>query len=120
MIQGLCRFILKLWGWKVMAGEMPDKKAIIIGAPHTSIWDYVISWLYYTSVGGTAHTVIKKEMFRLNAEFTQALAAPDIRERLARMGAEPSPMSPEAFASFVRAEQAKYERVVKSSGARVE
>jgi tripartite-type tricarboxylate transporter receptor subunit TctC len=57
---------------------------------------------------------------RLNAEFTQALAAPDIRERLARMGAEPSPMSPEAFANFVRAEQAKYERVVKSSGARVE
>ena len=57
---------------------------------------------------------------RLNAEFARALAAPDIRERLARMGAEPSPMSPEAFANFVRAEQAKYERVVKSSGARVE
>lgn len=63
MIQGLCRIILRLWGWKVVAGEMPDKKAIIIGAPHTSIWDYVISWIYYTSVGGTAHTVIKKEMF---------------------------------------------------------
>jgi tripartite-type tricarboxylate transporter receptor subunit TctC len=57
---------------------------------------------------------------RLNAEFARALAAPDIRERLARMGAEPSPMSPEAFANFVRAEQAKYERVVKASGARVE
>ncbi len=63
MRQKICKVIMRLWGWKAMAGEMPDPKAIIIGAPHTSIWDYVISWLYYTSVGGVAHTVIKKEMF---------------------------------------------------------
>lgn len=59
----LCKFILKLWGWKTMSGKAPAKKAIIIGVPHTSIWDYVVSYLYYTSVGGLAHTVIKKESF---------------------------------------------------------
>ena len=42
---------------------MPDKKAIIIGVPHSSIWDFVISWIYYTSVGGKARVIIKKEMF---------------------------------------------------------
>lgn len=42
---------------------MPSKKAIIIGVPHTSAWDFVISWLYYTSVGGTAHIIVKKEFF---------------------------------------------------------
>lgn len=50
-------------GWKPINGKMPHKKAIIIGVPHTSNWDFVISYLYYTSVGGVAHTMIKKEFF---------------------------------------------------------
>lgn len=63
MLRKTCKFILKLWGWKAVSGEMPDKKAIILGVPHTSMWDFVISWLYYTSVGGLARIMIKKEMF---------------------------------------------------------
>ncbi|MCG8499162.1 MAG: 1-acyl-sn-glycerol-3-phosphate acyltransferase [Firmicutes bacterium] len=54
---------MKLWGWKAVNGIMPHKKAIIIGVPHTSAWDFVISYLYYTSVGGVANIVIKKEFF---------------------------------------------------------
>jgi len=54
---------MKLWGWKAVNGVMPHKKAIIIGVPHTSAWDFVIAYLYYTSVGGLAHIVIKKEFF---------------------------------------------------------
>ena len=50
-------------GWKTINGVMPHKKAIIIGVPHTSAWDFVISYLYYTSVGGIAHIVIKREFF---------------------------------------------------------
>ena len=52
---------MKLWGWKAVNGVMPHKKAIIIGVPHTSALDFLISYLYYTSVGGVAHIVIKKE-----------------------------------------------------------
>lgn len=59
----LCRILLKLWGWKTVNGVMPHKKAIIIGVPHTSAWDFVISYLFYTSVGGVAHVMIKKEFF---------------------------------------------------------
>jgi 1-acyl-sn-glycerol-3-phosphate acyltransferase len=55
--------MLRLWGWKIVNGVMPHKKAIIIGVPHTSAWDFVISYLYYTSVGGVAHIVIKREFF---------------------------------------------------------
>jgi 1-acyl-sn-glycerol-3-phosphate acyltransferase len=58
-----CKFALKLWGWKTINGVMPHQKAIIIGVPHTSAWDFVISYLYYTSVGGVANTVIKREFF---------------------------------------------------------
>lgn len=55
--------MLKLLGWKAVNGVMPHKKAIIIGVPHTSAWDFVISYLYYTSVGGVANIVIKREFF---------------------------------------------------------
>lgn len=79
--------------------------------------DFDIStWFGVFAPAGTPRPIVD----RLNTEFTRALSAPDIRERLARMGAEPSPMSPEAFANFVRAEQAKYEHIVKESGARIE
>lgn len=62
-MKSLCRFLLKLIGWKAVNGVMPHKKAIIIGVPHTSAWDFVISYIYYTSVGGVANIVIKKEFF---------------------------------------------------------
>ena len=62
-MQAVCRVLLKLLGWKTVGGVMPHKKAIIIGVPHTSAWDFVISYLYYTSVGGVVNIVIKKEFF---------------------------------------------------------
>ena len=58
---------------------------------------------------------------RLNAEIVRALDAKDMRERLEKMGAEPLPNNtPEHFAAFIRAEAAKYAKVVKDSGARVD
>lgn len=57
---------------------------------------------------------------RLNRAFTEALASPDVKARLATLMAEPSPTTPEQFAAFVRAENAKYEKVVKTTGARAD
>ncbi len=57
---------------------------------------------------------------RLNKAFVEALDAADTKARLATLLAEPAPMSPEQFAAFVKAELAKYEPLVKASGARVE
>ena len=44
----------------------------------------------------------------------------ELRARLASLYAEPMPMAPERFAAFVKGELAKYEPLVKASGARVE
>ena len=63
MMKAICKFIMKLWGWKAVNGVMPHKKSIIIGVPHTSALDFAISYLYYTAAGGVAHIVIKKEFF---------------------------------------------------------
>jgi len=57
---------------------------------------------------------------RLNRAFVEALASADIKTRLASLMAEPAPTTPEAFAQFVRSEHAKYESVVKRSGAKAD
>ena len=56
--------ILSMMGWRGMDEAIPAPKCIILGAPHTSIWDFVISWLYYRSVGGNAKVMIKKGFFK--------------------------------------------------------
>jgi tripartite-type tricarboxylate transporter receptor subunit TctC len=57
---------------------------------------------------------------KLNRAFVDALASPEVKARLATLMAEPAPTTPEAFAAIVRAEHAKYEKVVKASGAKAE
>ena len=54
---------------------------------------------------------------KVNGDISAILEAPDLRERLQRMDAEPSPQSPDDFARFVREEIARWAKVVKASGA---
>jgi tripartite-type tricarboxylate transporter receptor subunit TctC len=57
---------------------------------------------------------------RLNKAFVDALGSADVKSRLATLMAEPAPSTPEGFAQFVRAEHAKYEQIVKRSGAKAD
>ena len=57
---------------------------------------------------------------RLNRAFVAALNSADVKAKLAPMMAEPAPSTPEQLGQFVKAELAKYERVVKASGAQVD
>ncbi len=57
---------------------------------------------------------------RLHKAFTDALASPELQARLGALMAEAMPLTPQQFADFVKRENAKYERVVKASGAKVE
>ncbi len=63
MWKKFCGFLLKALGWTADSNPVPEPKCIILGVPHTSIWDFVISYLYYTSVGGKAYVMIKKDFF---------------------------------------------------------
>jgi tripartite-type tricarboxylate transporter receptor subunit TctC len=57
---------------------------------------------------------------RLNRAFVEAINTPELKARLAGLMAEPMPGTPDQFAQFVRRESAKYEAVVKASGAKID
>ena len=56
----------------------------------------------------------------LSAEIGKVRAQPDVRQRLNELGVEPGSGSPEEFEAFLRDEIAKWAKVVKASGARVD
>jgi tripartite-type tricarboxylate transporter receptor subunit TctC len=74
------------------------------------------TWFGIFVPAGTPREIVD----RLHAEFTAALAAPDLRDKMLNLGAEPVASRPEDFARYIRSEAEKYSRVVKSSGARAD
>ncbi|MGH6954810.1 MAG: tripartite tricarboxylate transporter substrate-binding protein, partial [Alphaproteobacteria bacterium] len=52
----------------------------------------------------------------LSGEVQKILAQPEIRTRIMGLGLDVAPASPDALAAFLRAELAKWERLVKDAG----
>ena len=76
----------------------------------------VTSWYGMYAPAGTPGAIISK----INSETAAVLKAPDVNERLATLGAEPAPTSPEEFGNINRSEIKRWAEVVKASGARIE
>ncbi|GAB7543531.1 tripartite tricarboxylate transporter substrate binding protein [Cupriavidus sp. 8B] len=62
----------------------------------------------------------KEIVDRLNHEIVAILKTDDMKAKLARIGAQPAPTTPEQFASLVQRELKKYGQIVKVSGAKVD
>lgn len=60
----ISKFLLWIFGWKVMEPPVPEPKCIILGVPHTSGWDFIVSYLYYKSLGRTASVLVKQSFFK--------------------------------------------------------
>ncbi|MBN3266785.1 ABC transporter substrate-binding protein [Bordetella bronchiseptica] len=71
------------------------------------------TWFGVFTTGGTPADVVA----RLNKAYADAMRLPDVRQRLLTMGSEAEPMTADAFAAFVKQEMAKYQEIVKISGA---
>lgn len=74
------------------------------------------TWWGLVAPAGTPKDVVA----RFHKAYTEALNQPDVKARFATLMAEPVPTSPEQFGEFMAKERAKYEPVVKRSGARVD
>ncbi|TSD56236.1 tripartite tricarboxylate transporter substrate binding protein [Variovorax sp. KBS0712] len=74
------------------------------------------TWWGLVAPAGTPPEVVAK----LNQAFVAALNAPETKTRFASMLAEPVGNSSEQFGSFMKSELAKYEKVVKATGAKVD
>ena len=76
----------------------------------------ISTWYGFFAPAGTPPAVVAK----WSADVAKVLNAPDVRAKFVADGAEPTPNSPEQFAQFIAREQAKYARIVKASGAKVD
>ncbi len=76
----------------------------------------VIGWNGVMAPAGTPPDVIAK----LNAAIKQALATPDVSQRIAGLGASVHWNTPADFGAFVKAEVAKWGTVAKASGAKID
>jgi len=74
------------------------------------------SWHGLFAPAGTPKPIVDK----LAAEVRRILNLPETRQRFSELGAIPSPMTPEEFTQFIATERAKWQEVVKASGAKVE
>ena len=57
---------------------------------------------------------------RLNGAITKALRSDVLKQRVAKLGGQAAPCSPEEFTALIKEELAKYAEIVKVSGARVD
>jgi tripartite-type tricarboxylate transporter receptor subunit TctC len=72
------------------------------------------SWYGMLVPAGTPRPVVD----RLHGAMVKALAAPDIKQKFAEQSVEISGSTPEEFDKYIRAEIAKWSKVVKASGAK--
>ncbi len=112
---------LKAEKLRALAITSAKRSALMPGLPtfaEAGIRGYeVTGWYGIVAPAGTPREIID----RLNADITKALTQPDLVQSLNASGLEPAtPNSPEAFTAFLRAEIAKWAKVVKASGAKAD
>ncbi len=93
------------------AGTLPDIPTVAESGLPGYAFD---SWFGILAPAGTPREIVDA----LNAQIGKALAAPDVRERLAAQGADAKGSTPQAFDAYIRAEVAKLAPVVRQAGIR--
>ncbi len=94
------------------SGAVPDLPTIAETVPGYD----VTSWFGILAPVGIAKPIVN----RINTDLNQALASPELRERLHAQGADPLGGTPEEFAAMIEKDLATWAKAVRDSGARVD
>jgi len=101
---------------QALAVGTPQRSPVLPNVPTTLEAGYpkseYIFWVAMLAPAGTPKAILD----RVNAEALRALASPEVKERLAVLGADPMPMAPGACDAFLHAEVARMREVVKAAG----
>ncbi len=76
----------------------------------------VVIWFGVLAPTGTPAPIVDK----ISKDLAAIMKTPEMKERLSKLGAEPAGTTPAEFADLMKADTAKWSKVVKSSGARVD
>jgi tripartite-type tricarboxylate transporter receptor subunit TctC len=76
----------------------------------------VVGWYGVLAPAHTPPAIVS----RLNREFVKIVQAPDIRDRLTGEGAEPVGNTPAEFGAFLKADIARWAKVIKQAGAKLD
>jgi tripartite-type tricarboxylate transporter receptor subunit TctC len=76
----------------------------------------VTNWYGVMAPGGTPREIVQK----LNADINKAMQVPEVRARLEAVGTQLNEQSAAQFESFMKAEVAKYAKLIKSANIRIE
>ncbi len=76
----------------------------------------VAGWQGLFAPAGTPRPIVDK----IAAEVKRVFELPDVVTALTKVGGEPAPMTPDAFAAFIESERPKWREVVKASGVHIE
>ena len=105
---------------RALAVLSPQRAAVIPNVPtskEAGIQNFEVPiWYGILAPAGVAAEIIG----RLNAELTRALTAPDMKDRLATVGIEPTSSTPEQFGAFIRSEAVRYAKVIRDAGIKAE
>ena len=74
------------------------------------------SWFCLVGPAGLPAEVVQK----ISSEVARILRVPEMREKFVQQGTDPVGSTPEEFGAYIRAETAKWAKVVKATGARVD
>lgn len=101
---------------RTRAASFPDLPTVGEAGGATLKGFDISTWFGVLAPAGTPAPIVNQ----LSAALRTALTSTEMRERLARMGAEPAPTTPAGFAALIQSELAKYRQIVRFSGAKVD
>jgi len=85
-MQKLSQLILRLLGWTYEAKTPDFNKCVLVVAPHTSNWDFIMGKLGYLAMGRNANFVIKRDwmFWPIGILFTKLGGIPVDRNKASR------------------------------------